>query len=147
MKCKIENCIGESSVYGLCRFHYYRSEKYRELDKKRYRNNLEYERERNRIKSRTYNPERNRQGMEYRTKIAESLGLSYTQFTHQLQKIKKIILQRDEFCIFCGDKAELVHHELERKDYPELTLIENNMIALCKMCHKIHHGMIIGVNE
>lgn len=136
-------CDRKYKANGLCQYHYYRSEKYREMDKRRYRNNLEHERKRSRIKSRIYNPRKNRQGIEYRTKIAESLGLSYTQFTHQLQKVKKIILQRDGNCIHCGGLAEIVHHQLEKKDYPELTLVENNMITLCNTCHKIHHGMIV----
>jgi len=145
--CIKDNCEGKSSVYGLCRPHYYRSEKYRELDKKRYINNLEHERERSRIKSRGYNPKKNKQGMEYRTRIAEAVGLSYTQFTHQLQLVKKKALQRDEFCIHCGGKAEIVHHDLEKKDYPELALTENNLVSLCNECHKIHHGIRMeGVN-
>lgn len=140
MKCKINNCNGESSVYGLCRPHYYRSEKYRDLDKKRYRNNLEHERERSRIKNKTYS-QRNKKGIEYRTRLAKAVGLSYTQFTHQLQLVKKFTLQRDGACVHCGDKAEIVHHQLERKKYPELTLTENNMVSLCNTCHKIHHGI------
>jgi hypothetical protein len=40
--CIIDQCEKESSVYEMCRYHYYRSDVYRELDKKRYRNNIEY---------------------------------------------------------------------------------------------------------
>jgi len=145
-KCKIESCENISSVYEMCRYHYYRSDKYRELDKKRYRDNFEYERERSRLKSRRYNPKKNQQGIEYRTRIAKTLGLTYTQFTYQLQLLKKKILQRDEFCVYCGDKAEIVHHELERKYYPELTLTENNMVSSCEECHKLQHGIILEVN-
>jgi len=144
--CIIENCEGKSSVYGLCRPHYYRSEKYRELDKKRYRNNLEAERQRSRIKNKNYS-KRNQKGIEYRTRLAKAVGLSYTQFTHQLQLLKKKILQRDEFCVYCGGKAEIVHHELERKDYPELTLTENNMVSSCEECHKLHHGIIMEIEN
>lgn len=140
--CEMENCIGKHKANGLCQFHYYRSDKYRELDKNRYRNNLEQERERSRIKGKLNKEKRNKQSIEYRTRIADKLGLSYTQFVYQLQKTKKEILDRDELCIFCGDKAEVVHHELERKDYPELTLIDNNMVSLCNTCHKNHHGIL-----
>ena len=139
--CIKDNCEGKSSVYGLCRPHYYRSEKYRELDKKRYRNNLESERQRSRIKNKNYS-KRNQKGIEYRTRLAKAVGLSYTQFTHQLQIVKKSVLQRDGACVHCGDKAEIVHHELERKDYPELVLTENNMVSLCNTCHKMQHGVI-----
>jgi len=144
--CIIDQCEKESSVYGLCRYHYYRSDKYRELDKKRYINNIEHERERSKIKNKAY-PLRNQKGIEYRTRIAKTLGLSYTQFTHQLQLVKKTVLQRDGACVHCGDKAEIVHHELDRKTYPEFTLTENNMIALCESCHKIEHGIIMEMND
>ncbi len=139
--CKITQCENKSSVYEMCRYHYYRSDIYRNIDKTRYRNNLEYERERSRIKSRGYNPKKNKQGIEYRTRIAKVLGLSYPQFTHQLQLVKKKVLQRDGACVHCGDIAEIVHHELERKDYPELVLTENNMVSLCNTCHKLQHGV------
>ena len=144
--CIKDNCEGESSVYGLCRPHYYRSEKYRELDKKRYRNNIEAERQRSRIKNKNYS-KRNQKGIEYRTRLAKAVGLSYTQFTYQLQLVKKSVLQRDGACIHCGDTAEIVHHELERKDYPELVLTENNMISLCNTCHKIQHGIVMEMND
>jgi 5-methylcytosine-specific restriction endonuclease McrA len=140
--CELENCTRKYKANGLCQYHYYRSDKYRELDKNRYKNNIEYERERSRIKSKNNRSEYNRRGIEYRTKIANILGLSYTQFTYQLQKTKKEVLNRDELCIFCGGNAEVVHHELERKDYPELTLTENNMVSLCNTCHKNHHCII-----
>ena len=116
-------------------------EKQREASRRWYRNHIEYERERCRLKNQKIKKQRNQQGIEYRTKIAKTLGLSYTQFTYQLQKLKKHILQRDEFCIYCGGKAKVVHHELERKYYPELTLIENNMVSSCEECHKLHHGI------
>lgn len=121
-------------------------EKERENWRRWYRNNIEYERERSKKKNQKIKQQRNQQGVEYRTKIAKTLGLTYTQFTYQLQLLKKVILQRDEFCVYCGGKAEIVHHELERKDYPELTLTENNMVSACQECHKLHHGLIIGVD-
>lgn len=139
--CELDNCTRKYKANGLCQYHYYRSDKYKTLDQKRYIDNLEFQRERSRIKSRGHNPKKNRQGIEYRTRLAKAVGLSYTQFTHQLQLVKKSVLQRDGACIHCGDKAEIVHHELERKDYPELTLTENNLVSLCNMCHKIHHGI------
>ena len=139
--CELDNCTRKYKANGLCQYHYYRSDKYKTLDQKRYIDNLEFQRERSRIKSRGHKPKKNRQGIEYRTRLAKAVGLSYTQFTHQLQLVKKSVLQRDGACIHCGDKAEIVHHELERKDYPELTLTENNLVSLCNMCHKIHHGI------
>ena len=145
--CNIDNCTREYRTNGFCQYHYNRSDTYRNVDKKRYRNNLEHERERSRIKGRGYHPKKNRQGIEYRTRLAKAVGLSYTQFTHQLQLVKKSVLQRDDGCVHCGDKAEIVHHELERKDYPELVLTENNMISLCNTCHKIQHGIVMEMND
>ena len=141
--CNIENCTRKYRTNGFCQYHYNRSDQYKSIDQKRYRNDLEFQRERSRIKSRGHNPKKNRQGIEYRTRIAKVLGLTYTQFTHQLQLLKKKILQRDEFCVYCGGKAEIVHHELERKYYPELTLIENNMVSSCEECHKLQHGVCL----
>ena len=146
-QCSIENCTRKYRTNGLCQYHYNRSDKYKSIDQKRYRDNLEFQRERSRIKSRGHNPKKNQQSIEYRTRIAKTLGLSYTQFTHQLQLVKKFVLQRDGFCVHCGDKAEIVHHELDRKTYPEFTLTENNMIALCIDCHKLHHGIIMEIEN
>ncbi len=121
-------------------------EKERENWRRWYRNNIEYERERSRKKNQKIKQKRNQQGINYRTRIAKILGLSYTQFTYQLQLVKKTVLQRDGACIHCGDKAEIVHHELDKKDYPEFALTENNMISLCNDCHKRHHGIVMEMN-
>jgi len=140
--CNIENCDNKYRTNGFCQYHYNRSDVYRNIDKNRYRNNIESERKRSSIKGKLNKSKRNKQSIEYRTRIAEKLGLSYTQFTYQLQKTKREVLNRDELCVFCGDNAEVVHHELERKEYPELTLTENNMVSLCNTCHKNHHGIM-----
>ena len=73
MKCVFDNCSKDSTVHKMCRYHYYRSDIYRNIDKKRYRNNLEHERERIRIKSQKNKAKRSKQGIEYRTKIAKVL--------------------------------------------------------------------------
>jgi len=120
-----------------------KKQKQREASQRYYRNHIESERERCKLKNQKTKQKRNQQGIEYRTKIAKVLGLTYTQFTYQLQLLKKKILQRDEFCVYCGGKAEIVHHELERKDYPELTLTENNMVSSCEECHKLQHEVCL----
>lgn len=33
-----------------------------------------------------------------------------------------------------------VHHVKELKEYPELALVDENLISLCTQCHNIRHG-------
>lgn len=37
-------------------------------------------------------------------------------------------------------RAEQVHHIREIKEYPDLSLDDDNLISLCVRCHNIRHG-------
>ena len=58
---------------------------------------------------------------------------------------RKGILQRDNNeCQKCKSKgryhiAESVHHIKHLKDYPELALVDSNLISLCNSCHNDEH--------
>lgn len=44
-----------------------------------------------------------------------------------------------------GDDAKIrtaceVHHIKELRDYPNLALVEENLISLCTQCHNLRHG-------
>lgn len=40
-------------------------------------------------------------------------------------------------------KAEEVHHIKELREYPELGLVDDNLISLCTQCHNIRHGRCV----
>jgi len=37
-------------------------------------------------------------------------------------------------------RARCVHHIQELREHPELALADDNLVALCPMCHNIRHG-------
>lgn len=55
------------------------------------------------------------------------------------------ILRRDGYlcqhCKWYGKRteAETVHHIQHLEEYPELALVDNNLISLCKKCHNKEH--------
>lgn len=36
-------------------------------------------------------------------------------------------------------KAETVHHKKHLKDYPELAIVDSNLVSLCFNCHNEEH--------
>lgn len=61
------------------------------------------------------------------------------------RKKRATILRRDEYiCQHCKwygirKEAETVHHIKHLEDYPELALLDSNLISLCKKCHNKEH--------
>ncbi|MBR6113795.1 MAG: HNH endonuclease [Oscillospiraceae bacterium] len=55
------------------------------------------------------------------------------------------ILKRDHYfcreCLKYGRRrdATMVHHIKPRRDYPELALVDSNLISLCDECHNKMH--------
>lgn len=44
-------------------------------------------------------------------------------------------------CEACGKRKDLeLHHKKLLSEYPELKLVESNLITLCKKCHDKVHG-------
>lgn len=66
------------------------------------------------------------------------------------QRIRNNVMQRDHhLCVDCMRKgkytpAEEVHHIIEitpdNINDPQITLNEENLVSLCKECHKRRHG-------
>jgi len=56
-------------------------------------------------------------------------------------RLKTEILERDERkCVICSSNIELnVHHIISRAEAPELTFDKENLMTLCKSCHKKIH--------
>lgn len=49
-------------------------------------------------------------------------------------------LKRDGYrCIRCGVKAAHVHHEIPRRQRPDLALDLANLVTLCDQCHRRAH--------
>lgn len=53
-------------------------------------------------------------------------------------------LQADPICERCEKegrvtRADLVHHKLELRDFPELGLSLDNLESLCHACHNLEH--------
>lgn len=57
-------------------------------------------------------------------------------------KWRRLVRDRDKRrCQICGTKKKIVcHHIIFKIDYPELSLVENNGIILCKPCEDQAHG-------
>lgn len=61
-----------------------------------------------------------------------------------LGKRSEIIERDNNECQKCKSKgmyhkAECVHHKKHIKDYPELALVDVNLISLCNACHNEEH--------
>lgn len=139
--CSIDNCNRKHKAKGLCIYHYYRSDEVKQRDRKRYQNDIEYQRQRSREKGMRKRSYHTKYSMERNKRFAEILGLKYTQFIYQLQKKKQEVKERDHNnCQVCNKPSQIVHHLLYRQFYPKLTLNSNNMIALCNDCHYHTHG-------
>ena len=60
------------------------------------------------------------------------------------RKRKDIIRRDDNECQKCkreggAGRAETVHHMKHLKDFPELALVDSNLISLCYQCHNEEH--------
>lgn len=60
------------------------------------------------------------------------------------RKTRAYILKRDAgLCVRCGATGEIVHHKTELTpeniDDPEISLGENNLETVCRVCHAIIH--------
>lgn len=94
-------------------------------------------------KWREENPEKMKEyKIKHYLKISNGLGVTLGNIKRLLQEWTLAVRQRDKICQVCGDKAELSHHIFYRIFYPELALLLNNGIALCKDCHhEVHYGV------
>ena len=139
--CSIDNCNRIYKAKGMCMYHYNRSDDVKQRDRQRYQNNIEYQRQRSRIKNKKTQKYHTKYTMDRNTRFVKLLNITYTQFVYQLQQLKKKVKTRDDnTCQTCGGSPDIVHHIIHRQYYPKLTLNENNMITLCKDCHKQVHG-------
>lgn len=60
------------------------------------------------------------------------------------KKRKEIIRRDNKECQRCKSdggfgRGETVHHIKHLKEYPELALVDSNLISLCFTCHNIEH--------
>jgi hypothetical protein len=77
------------------------------------------------------------------SEMASINELTPNQFKRALQGWSILVKNRDDnMCIYCGSTNNLhAHHELPKKDYPELALVLNNGITICKEGHlQAHNG-------
>ena len=63
--------------------------------------------------------------------------------TKQWRKVRKLVLEKYFYvCQECEGEADMVHHIVEIKDDPTLSLTFSNLLPLCNSCHnKIHDRM------
>ena len=60
-------------------------------------------------------------------------------------KLRQKILRRDKYmCVECKrfgriKEASEVHHIKHLEDFPELAYDENNLVSLCRACHRKAH--------
>lgn len=68
--------------------------------------------------------------------------LSYKEFlqTKYWAHVRKLVLKRDKFvCVICKCDVDLqVHHDTYKNHFDELNHLED-LITLCRKCHKEHH--------
>lgn len=86
-------------------------------------------------------------GIRHKEKISKLLGINKNTYRWVINSWSKSVKKRDlEICLYCGSTENLhAHHILPQKDYPELSLILNNGITVCRDCHlDIHRGIING---
>ncbi len=66
--------------------------------------------------------------------------------SRQYQQWRKVILKRDNYLCqvrSCGEKSNLVHHKLSVKDYPDLRLVIENGMVVCKKHHNQIHSFLL----
>lgn len=73
----------------------------------------------------------------FSTKRKKEKKKSKSTGTKEYKAFRAKILKRDNYkCTQCGSENELeVHHIKEKCNYPELLMVEDNVITLCKECH------------
>ena len=63
-------------------------------------------------------------------------------YDYQWAKLSKAVRSEEPLCNDCIDQgrttpSEHVHHKKKLSDYPELKMVRENLMALCKACHDI----------
>ena len=61
-------------------------------------------------------------------------------YDSQWVKVRKVFLQRNPLCFDCLGQGKFksaneVHHVKKVSDHPELRLVSENLMGLCKSCH------------
>jgi len=52
---------------------------------------------------------------------------------------KKVLDKRGRVCQRCGAEGKIIHHIKPVSKYPELELVESNVLVLCLNCHIQYH--------
>ncbi|WP_296829458.1 HNH endonuclease [Treponema sp.] len=53
------------------------------------------------------------------------------------RKLKTVLL-KDAYCAYCGSRENLqVHHIKPVREHPELFLVKENCMVLCRSCHAV----------
>lgn len=59
-------------------------------------------------------------------------------------KLRLRVLQEEPLCRRCERPADVVHHQEEVIQRPDLALVRSNLEPLCHSCHRKHHNGPIG---
>jgi len=128
--CSMPNCDKKYAAKGLCLQHY---------------NALPYHKERRRRNALKYMKNNRDKAIEatsrYLEKMSKCFNISGNMYKILIDCWSRIIKYRDKKCVICGSVNTLnAHHIFYKKDYPMLSLNENNGITLCRKCHRELHG-------
>jgi len=56
--------------------------------------------------------------------------------TFEFRKLRRTVLKEFPVCIMCNNRTRLhVHHIKTRREFPELTFEQSNLVTLCCSCH------------
>lgn len=128
-------CGTEKTSLNNLGYPHWRLKNEKRYCKKCYANLFEYT-----VRKKEYNKQ---YGVSHRSKIEKNIVNYFVKKGISRNKLKtwsKHIRQRDENkCQICGEPAVLVHHIFQKSKYPQLYLIENNGISLCKIHHDELH--------
>jgi len=75
-------------------------------------------------------------------RLGLTLNMSHFKIGMALKSWSQTVRKNNPFC-FCGEKADVTHHILEKQFYPKLMLNINNGIPLCHLHHnEVHWGTV-----
>jgi len=110
---------------------------YRDRNKKKIK-------ERTKLYRKNNSEQRLKSAIKYHAKYGQSFNLKAYPYKWALQAWTNSIMKRDKKnCQICQQEAKESHHILHKQFYPELSLLINNGMSLCKKCHYEVHGVFI----
>jgi hypothetical protein len=54
---------------------------------------------------------------------------------------QKVYVSKYKHCLVCGERCEVVHHYIQKRQSNNTRYLEANLVPLCNSCHYKHHTL------